>query len=227
MAIYARADKFPATLDAAQALLASLENEIRSAAAEYNAQVDRTGRPSAAVVTTLNELQQRRDALARHVGRLSADAVLARDLARNEAGVRERQRKLPELLPLPRKNKALLAAEKAVDLAVQSVDRAHEAIRKFSRTEHADSLKAQKLAIALNASHRLAVQEHVAASLALTRERDTWHAACTEALNAAWTERAPDVHALVDKLEELLFPLRSKTDRAVRALRDLRKALPK
>lgn len=221
MQILARAQNFPPKLEAAQALLESLDSEIRSAAEEYR-KAD-YGRPTAAGVIKMAGLTKRREKLAQHIGLLIDAEVIAReDTALKNIRA---ERKPPQAFPLPRKSKVLLAAEQEVEAAIAKVDAAHAAIRAFAMSDHRDVTKAGERSVRLQAQHKLASQEHLAASLKLTAERNAWHAACDATLEAEFKAREAKAHELLDALEDVLWPLRSRTFHMMQKLRTLRKAI--
>jgi hypothetical protein len=221
MQIYARAQNFPADLAAAQRLLETLNAQVREKAAEYNKAAESLR--GMQLSPEFAELLARRERLERHIGELTQASLLAREMAAHEP--KPPKRKLPELIQLPRKHKALLAAERAVEEAVEKVDAAHEAIRKFSNSDHSNTAKAAKQSVGLQAVHKVAVQEHLAASVKLAAERDAWHRQCDAALETAWREREATAHELLDKLEDLIWPLRNRTFFMMKRLRELRKVL--
>jgi hypothetical protein len=215
MIITARA-KFPPVREAAEQMLERVRREIREAADRYNATEHAATRTAEAA--KIAELQEREQALVRHIGQLADDAKADRA---SKAKPRKRPA-MPRRVDLPAKPRALLAAEKAVADAVSKVDAAGDAIRKFAQTEHRDTAKAGKQSIGLEAVRRAAVQEHLAASIKLAAEREAWHRQCDEFLKAAFQERKTEIFDLVNRLEIELWQLRHA---AVKKIHELRRAL--
>lgn len=219
MIVTMRAQNFPDNLEAAQLLAENLAGAIREAVVEYN----RTERPTGPAMAKLHELEKRQAALNQHIGLLLDAAQIERDAAAHKA--RRPKRKLPEPFPLVKKSKAMLAAEREVEFAAVKVGKAYDALRAFAATEHADSFKAGQQSIVLQGAHSAASRDHTAASIKFGAERAAWQAACAAALDAEFKARESEAHELLDKLEDLIGPLRSRTFIAMKKLRALRKVL--
>lgn len=222
MIITAKNTKFPPTFEASQVAMEALTAETRAAAAEYN-KAQESGRSVATAAARLAELEDRRRRLSLHLSILVTQVTFDREAA--EAARARPKHQPPPLLPLPKKHRALLAAEKDIDAAIAKCDACHEALRAFAASDHGNDHRAHKKSLNLQTAHRLAVHDHVAASLKVTNEREIFHKACADAMEQEFRSREVHVHEYLDAIEDMLHPLRQRSFFMMKRLRDLRKAI--